>query len=234
MFPVLSQLMEGDRDTVRQVWGAWHTNALPVVLSAPDTMSVRPLLFQCAISYAHEGNHVTYICQDSFTHLPVTVHGMPKASATVLGMVKFMYVKELEELYEFCASVHLSHICPQVIIVEDIYCYIHQSKRAQSKEEVEVAKLCAMLVDALHYCHTSWSSAEMVPQLLISCQQTNHLLSVFQKLNFQIISSKVTGGDRTQPRLVMKTAANDTICITYSVDLAEEIRLNNIKCLERC
>ncbi|XP_014780754.1 uncharacterized protein LOC106876652 [Octopus bimaculoides] len=236
MFPLLSHWMDGDKDKLLQNLNLWQKNQKPVVLCTFDGMNKSSLLFQCAISYAKEGNHVTYICQEPFTHLPLTVHGMSKPSSASLGMVKFMYLKTLPELYDYCASIHQSVLCPQVIILDGIHFYVQQTKRQQYGEEQEAAQLCAMLMDAVQYCHTRNSSSktfdETQSQLIISCKDSKFLLPVFQKLNFQIISSKVKGDKRRITEMAVETM-EENIFLSYSVEPTEGIYLNDIKCIAK-
>uniref|UniRef100_K1Q7U0 Uncharacterized protein n=1 Tax=Magallana gigas TaxID=29159 RepID=K1Q7U0_MAGGI len=98
------------------------------VLKCPNSVTVRNLLFQCAVSHATKESDVTYICRQPLDTLPLGVHGMPRPEADVLKSVKFLYLKTVDEVVEFCASIHNKVVGPDLIVVDDIDGYIEQFK----------------------------------------------------------------------------------------------------------
>lgn len=162
------------------------------VLKCPNSVTVRNLLFQCAVSHATKESDVTYICRQPLDTLPLGVHGMPRPEADVLKSVKFLYLKTVDELVEFCASIHNKVVGPDLIVVDDIDGYIEQFKGPCP--EHQAAKLCSLLCDAVHFINTKHGGSCC---LLLSCMDSsNHLSSVFKSSGIQIFNIKeIYSGD---------------------------------------
>ncbi|XP_048765253.1 uncharacterized protein LOC125673041 isoform X2 [Ostrea edulis] len=158
------------------------------------TITLQNLLFQCAVSYATKEANVTYICQQPFTNLPPGVHGMPRPEANVLKTVKFLYMKTVEEVVEFCATIHNRVLSPDLLILDDIESYIEQLQGPCL--EHKAAKFCALLCDAVNFIK---SKNDGPRHLLLSCiDSSNRLVSVFRNSGIQVLNVEEVQPDKFQ------------------------------------
>lgn len=152
------------------------------VLKSKNLVTLQSLLFQCALSFATKEASVTYICHQPLNTLPPGVHGMPKPEADVLKNVKFLYLKNVEEVVEFCATVHNRVVGPDLVILDDIDSFIEQLQGPCL--EHKAARLCALLRDAVDFINSRNDGSSL---LLLSCtDSTNRLASVFRNSGIHV------------------------------------------------
>ncbi|XP_061177070.1 uncharacterized protein LOC133185792 [Saccostrea echinata] len=182
IFPLESpccHFSENRESTIKSVITA---NVDHCVLKSRNIETLQSLLFQCAVSYATKESNVTYICRQPLSTLPAGVHGMPKPEADVLKTVKFLYLKNVEEVVEFCATVHNRAVGPDLIILDDIDSFIEQLQGPCL--EHKAAKLCALLCDAADFITSKNDGSSL---LLLSCtDSTNRLASVFRNSGIHV------------------------------------------------
>lgn len=164
------------------------------VLKCPNSAILHNLLFQCAVSQATKESNVTYICRQPLDTLPWGVHGMPHPEADVLKSVKFLYLRTVGEVVEFCASIHNKVVGPDLIILDDLDGYIEQFQGPCL--EHQAAKLCSLLCDAVHFINTKQSHGGSSCLLLSCMDSSNRLNSVFKNTGILIIDiHEIHSGD---------------------------------------
>lgn len=237
MFPLLSEWVSGDKKQLNDKIRSWQKYSRPVVITGPDHVDQHhSLLFQCAVSYAKEGNNVTFICQTPVSKLPLPVHGMPKPNPTTLATVKFIYLKTMDEVHNYCASIHELKTCPNVIILDGIDVYIKDLKEQQASEGHKLAKLCALLSDAIHFCQQKTKfgqgDEERQCQLIISSKDIKTFTNVFQKTGFDIATLKAKEICTKSFRLSMDME-DQYVHLNYTVDETKGILLKDINYLTK-
>ncbi|OWF40749.1 ATPase SWSAP1 [Mizuhopecten yessoensis] len=126
------------------------------VYRTPGSIDITSLLFQGAVSCGAKDFTVVFICPHPLDKIPSGVHGMPKPEANILQHVHFQYLMSIEELINYCASIHTRSVMPDVIMVDDLNHYLGQEK----KGEHGLAKMCALLLDTVTFI----SSRKDVPK----------------------------------------------------------------------
>ncbi|XP_063423791.1 uncharacterized protein LOC134707715 [Mytilus trossulus] len=160
-----------------------NSSEISTIISDTDHLSLS-LLFQAAVSYASEELDVTFICQKPLATLPKTVHGMPQPDAKTIGTVKFLYLSTEEELTEYCSSVHLKTILPDILIVSDFHHYL--SDGHSSLGEHTAARLLALILDTFCYIKNKKNSSNNA--LLLSCNSSiKWISSVAKKINYSVL-----------------------------------------------
>nr|XP_006823330.1 PREDICTED: ATPase SWSAP1-like [Saccoglossus kowalevskii] len=86
------------------------------------------LLFQCALSYASEGNKVVYITHSKLQTMPLQVHGTSRPDAMLMKQVQLLYLVDREALLDYLSSIHTIALPPHVIIVDDLDYYCKPSQ----------------------------------------------------------------------------------------------------------
>nr|XP_022291814.1 uncharacterized protein LOC111103091 isoform X1 [Crassostrea virginica] len=156
------------------------------VFQCQNCAVTRSLLFQCAVSYATKESTVIYICRQQVPSLPLGVHGMPSSDSRVLNYISFLYLDTVEDVMDFCASVHNREDKvgrPNLIIVDDIGSYIEQLQGPC--QDHKVAKLCALLCDAVHCLNNKQGGS---CSLLLSClRPSQRFTSVYWKMGMQVM-----------------------------------------------
>ncbi|CAC5373035.1 unnamed protein product [Mytilus coruscus] len=159
------------------------SSEISTIFSDTDHISLS-LLFQAAVSYASEELDVTFICQKPLVTLPKTVHGMPQPDAKTIGTVKFLYLSTVEELTEYCSSVHLKTVLPDILIVSDFHHYL--SEGHSSVGEHTAARLLALILDA--FCYIKKKKNLSNHALLMSCNSSiKWISSVAKKINYAVL-----------------------------------------------
>ncbi|XP_021373656.1 uncharacterized protein LOC110463405 isoform X2 [Mizuhopecten yessoensis] len=118
-----------------------------LVLIGHGNVDITSLLFQGAVSCGAKDFTVVFICPHPLDKIPSGVHGMPKPEANILQHVHFQYLMSIEELINYCASIHTRSVMPDVIMVDDLNHYLGQEK----KGEHGLAKMCALLLDTVTF-----------------------------------------------------------------------------------
>ncbi|KAL3883657.1 hypothetical protein ACJMK2_029898 [Sinanodonta woodiana] len=189
-FPLTSAWLQRDKPddqtNTTEVTEWLNTVQGPVAYLGQENSGVSSLLFQCAVSQANRGVMVTYISPRPFSRMPLSVHGMPcPSAASSLKTLTFQYLSSPDELVKFCSNVHMRVLHPQVLIIDDLQYYIEQSKG--QGQEVAAARLCALLLDAVHFIHKENSDSGCC--LLVSCQtKIKSLQAVFRQFKFNIMT----------------------------------------------
>lgn len=236
MFPLLAEWVNGDKKQLKDTIKSWQKYSRPVVLSSTDHVDQRSLLFQCAVSYAKEGNHVAFICQTPVSQLPLPIHGMPKPNPATLATVKFIYLKTMRDVHHYCASIHELTTCPDVIIVDAIDVYIAERQDKQTSEEHELARFCAILSDAMNFCQQktklSQKNDEEKCQLIISSKETKAFTNVYQKMGFDIITLKAKEMESNCFGFSMDLE-DQSVHLNYTVDQTKGIFLNEVQCITK-
>ncbi|WAR07923.1 hypothetical protein MAR_017881 [Mya arenaria] len=138
------------------------------------------LLFQAGVAYASQDLHVTLISRRPLSRMPHSVHGMirPEAAGN-LNTLTFLYMSNVSDLLEYCASVHTRSVTPDVLIVDDLDFYLNQL--IEPSPEAGCAKLCALLVDTLHFIRQKSPHGA----LLLGCTPQHKLWShIFSHFKF--------------------------------------------------
>eukprot|EP00057_Strongylocentrotus_purpuratus_P025515 XP_011679989.1 PREDICTED: uncharacterized protein LOC580415 [Strongylocentrotus purpuratus] len=107
------------------------------------------LLFQCAISLAQEGHHVTFVTPTKFQSLPPAVEGATTQDPLLMKRINIMYFQDRPALIRYLSHLHTKAPLPHAIIVDDIDYYASHPQAADLPSSVSV--LCSYLVDAVTF-----------------------------------------------------------------------------------
>ncbi|XP_033741307.1 uncharacterized protein LOC117328076 [Pecten maximus] len=158
-------------------------------LIGKGNVDITSLLFQGALSCGAKDFTVVFICPHPLDKIPSAVHGMPKPEAKILQHVHFQYLKSVEELMSYCASIHTRSVMPDVVMVDDLDQYVGQEK----KGEHGLAKLCALLLDTVTFI-SSKNEREFC-QLVVGCRECHdiqpYILEKFRLTPVQIEGTQI-------------------------------------------
>ena len=173
------------------------------------------LLFQLAVSYASKELSVTFICQKPLSTLPRCVHGMPQPDAKTLSTLKFLYLSTVDELMEYCSSIHLKTVLPDVLIVADFHLYLGHGQTVS--EEHTAAKLLALLLDTIKFIKKKSQFTDC--KLIISCSDSiKWIKSVATKYNFQVL--KITENEDLTGRVEWDSLDKQNL-LTFKIEKDE-------------
>lgn len=141
-------------------------------------------MFQAAVSYASKELNVTFICQKAITSLPRCVHGMPQPDTKTLSTLKFLYLSTEHEVVDYCSTMHLKTVLPDILIVADIHCYFGHGQAAHG--EHTAARMLALLKDTIEFIKKKSASTQC--KLIVSCNDyIKWINSVATKFSYQIL-----------------------------------------------
>lgn len=184
----------------------------PLVFLGNECCGKTVLLFQAAVAYASQNYHVTYISRSPLTQMPLSVHGMTRPeTAGLLKTLTFMYMNKVQNLVEFCASIHTKSLVPDIVIVDDLEYYLDQS--VDPSPEAGCARLLALLEDTQSYIQSKSGLCIM----MMGCHKKQpYVTQIFRQL--RITDAHITTEDFHEKlyRLCVqgKTAALD---LTYQI-----------------
>ncbi|XP_060571818.1 ATPase SWSAP1-like [Ruditapes philippinarum] len=159
--PWLQTEIEEDQSKLTNCLKLLNKENCPLVFLGEGQCGKTVLLFQAAVAYASQDYHVTYISRSPLTQMPLSVHGMTRPeTAGLLKTLTFMYINKVQNLVEFCASIHSKSLVPDMLIVDDLDFYLQQSM--DPSPEVGCARLCAILEDTLSYIQTKSCAGMMM------------------------------------------------------------------------
>ncbi|XP_041353968.1 ATPase SWSAP1-like [Gigantopelta aegis] len=200
----------------------------PVVLIGNKGSGKTSMLFQSAVTYASEGGTVVFICHQPLSQIPLTVHGMPSPDPSVLQSVRFLYMSDVKELVEFCASIHTRACLPSVIIVDNMDSYVHQLKG--NCVEHAAAKLCAMLMDTANFIQYKSKKACLV--VMSASDTIKSLPSILKQFNMNpvFIEKSDHSSSGKECKLLAKTSQSTPVevilCINTSVITVKQLQFS--------
>lgn len=205
IFPIESQWLKEEDNKV-----AITSQDASVIVCNDSNVSLS-LLFQAAVSYAAKDLDVTLICQKQLTSLPKCVHGMPQPDSKTLNTLKFLYLPTAEELTDYCASIHMKSILPDILIIADAHSYLTQGGCAAS--ESTAAKYLALLLDCFNFIKSKKHDSNCT--MIVSClDNLKWMNSVAVKCGFQMMKLMSTEKDgnlewKTADRIFRVTFKSD-------------------------
>ncbi|XP_060083951.1 uncharacterized protein LOC132563213 [Ylistrum balloti] len=200
-----------------------HSPHLAVIGRGND--DITSLLFQGAVSCGAKDFTVVFICPHPLDKIPSAVHGMPKPEANILQNVHFQYLKNVEELVNYCASIHTRSVMPDVVMVDDLNHYIGQEK----KGEHGLAKLCAHLLDCVTFI--SSKNERDLCRLIVGCQECHEIQS-YTLEKFRLTPVLIEGTSVLNQRKLSTKMENVEITLQYKV-AQEAIFLKDVEFIRR-
>ncbi|XP_052808024.1 ATPase SWSAP1-like [Mya arenaria] len=170
----------GDKERLDECLTLIRNDTHPLIFLGEHASGKTVLLFQAGVAYASQDLHVTLISRRPLSRMPHSVHGMirPEAAGN-LNTLTFLYMSNVSDLLEYCASVHTRSVTPDILIVDDLDFYLNQL--IEPSPEAGCAKLCALLVDTLHFIRQKSPHGA----LLLGCTPQHKLWShIFSHFKF--------------------------------------------------
>ncbi|XP_041452952.1 uncharacterized protein LOC121406018 isoform X2 [Lytechinus variegatus] len=116
------------------------------------------LLFQCAVSLAQRGCHVTFITPTKFQSLPPAVEGAITPDPLLMKQINIMYFQDRPTLIQYLSKLHTTKPLPHAIIIDNIDYYATHPQTSELASVVSV--MCAYLVDAVTYIANKRSDSD--------------------------------------------------------------------------
>eukprot|EP00051_Salpingoeca_urceolata_P017832 m.245920 g.245920 ORF g.245920 m.245920 type:complete len:252 (-) comp19055_c2_seq4:36-791(-) len=124
----------------------------PVVIKGPPDSGKTSLLFQLALSLAHQGDAVLFLAASKSKlrrRLPLLSACEGAPSRDTLSRIVVQYVSSPKELRLYLATIHLNQhaiaLQPNHLIVDDLECFI------EDKELTDTARTCSLLASAFQW-----------------------------------------------------------------------------------
>ncbi|XP_072164825.1 uncharacterized protein [Diadema setosum] len=133
-------------------------NEMKCLITGDKESGKTALLFQCAVSCAHDGHRVAFITPTKFKSLPPSVEGAPPQDPLLMKQINIMYFQDRTSILTYLSRIHTLSSHPDVIIVDNLDFYA--SHPQASDITFTVSTLCAYLVDAATFISSKRNDGE--------------------------------------------------------------------------